>query len=348
MDKMNLVKHRMRKNTFQIGTAIAGCAILAGTLFYLSFFRGRIANASPVPELLSALPAGAPTLVYVDLAAVRASSFYQHRPDKGPLAIPNKDYSEFVRSTGFDFEKDLDGVVIASWPTPSDKEPRKSVAIAEGRFDRAKIRDYARRNGKLEQQQGHEVFLFPSGDQKGWNSVTFLNDHRLALVAGTSVAILFAAHPDNHAADPAREHAARLDGAAAFAVTNVPPLPDNAGVSGVQGAASAQLMSLARSVQWITLAARPEGDNLRVSLEGECDNSSDARQIQSILEVMRMFGRAGLESPKTSQSMDPATLSTLQTLLSNAEVTQAAERVRILIEVTPEVWKLKIPAQQPH
>src|ERR1700730_3534775 len=209
MDKMNLVQRRMRKNTFQIGTAIAGCAILAGTLYYLSFFRRRIANASPVPELLSALPAAAPPLVYVDLAAVRSSSFYQHRPDKGPLAIPNKDYSEFVRSTGFDFEKDLDGVVIASWPTPSDKEPRKSVAIAEGSFDRAKIRDYARRNGKLEQQQGHEVFLFPSGDQKGWNSITFLNDHRLALVAGTSVAILFAAHPDNHAADPAREHAAR-------------------------------------------------------------------------------------------------------------------------------------------
>jgi hypothetical protein len=46
--------------------------------------------------------------------------------------------------------------------------------------------------------------------------------------------------------------------------------------------------------------------------------------------------------------MDPATLSALQTLLSNAEVTQAAERVRILIEVTPDVWKLKIPAQQPH
>jgi hypothetical protein len=107
-------------------------------------------------------------------------------------------------------------------------------------------------------------------------------------------------------------------------------------------------MSLARSVQWITLAARPEGDNLRVSLEGECGNSTDARQLQSMLEVLRMFGRAGLESPKTRQSMDPAAMAMLQTLLSNAEVTQAAERVRILVEITPDVWRLNSPAKQQH
>jgi hypothetical protein len=108
----------------------------------------------------------------------------------------------------------------------------------------------------------------------------------------------------------------------------------------MQGAASAQLMSLARSVQWVTLALRPEGDNVRISLEGECDNSTDALQIKSALELLRMFGRAGLESPKTRQSMDPAALATLETLLSSAEVMQAAERVRILLELTPDVFKL--------
>jgi hypothetical protein len=97
---------------------------------------------------------------------------------------------------------------------------------------------------------------------------------------------------------------------------------------------------MARSVQWITLAARPEGDHLRLSLEGECDNSTDALQIKSALELLRMLGRAGLDSPKTHQSMDPAALATLQTLLTNADVTQAAERVRILVELTPDIFKL--------
>jgi len=332
----------MQKNrtTRSVGAALAACTIVASGLFYLSFARGKTANASPAPDLVSALPTGAPTLVYLDLAAMRASSFYQHRPDKGPIAVPNQDYADFMRSTGFDFEKDLDRVVVASWPAPSSKEPTKNVVIAEGRFDRAKIRDYDAQKGKLDHQQGREVFLFPGKDRMGMSSVTFLDDHRIALVTGPSIAPLFAANSNDPAADPARERAARLDGAAMFMITHVPPIPDNAGAGGMQGAASAQLMSLARSVQWVTLAARAEGDGLRISLEGECDNSTDALQIKSALELMRMFARAGLENAKPSPSMDKATLAMLQSLLTSAEVTQAAERVRILVELTPDVFKL--------
>ena len=181
------------------------------------------------------------------------------------------------------------------------------MVIAEGRFDRAKIRDYAAQKGKLDHQQGREVFLFPAKDRMGTSSLTFLDDHRIALVTGPSIAPLFAANSnDPAAADPARERAARLDGAAMFMITRVPPIPDNAGVGGMQGAASAQLMSLARSVQWVTLAARAEGDDLRISLEGECDNSTDALQIKSALELMRMFARAGLENAKTEPVDGPS------------------------------------------
>jgi len=329
------------RTTRNVAAAVAACTIAAAGLFYLSFAHGKTANASPAPDLLSALPAGAPTVVYLDLVAMRASSFYQHRPDKGPIAVPNQDYADFVRSTGFDFEKDLDRVVIASWPPTSAKEPTKNIVIAEGRFDRAKIRDYATRKGKLDHQQGREVFLFPGKDRMGMNSFTFLDDHRIALVTGPSIAPLFAPNSnDPAAADPARERAARLDGAAMFVITRVPPIPDNAGAGGMQGAATAQLISLARSIQWLTLALRPEGDNLRISLEGECDNSTDALQLKSALELMRMFARAGLENSKPNQSMDKATLAMLQTVLTSAEVTQAAERVRILIELTPDVFKL--------
>ena len=314
---------------------VAAAAMAAALLLYGNLRRGNTAHASPT-DLLSALPAGAPTLVYLDLAAVRSSSFYQHRADKGPIALPNQEYADFVGSTGFDFEKDLDRVAIASWPA-SGEEQRKNVAIADGRFDRAKIRDYALRKGKLDRQQGHDVFLFPTRDRAGFNSVSFLDDHRIAIVTGPSIAPLLAGHGDDLAVDPARERAGRLDGAAAFAITRVPPVPDNFAPGGAQ---SAQLASLARSVRWVTLAARPEDGNLRISLEGECDNSADALQLKSALELLRMFGRAGLDSPKTRQSMDPAALAMIQTLLSRAEVTQAAERVRILVELTPDIFTL--------
>lgn len=320
-----------------LAAALGACGIAGSAVLLIHLRRASTAHASPVPELLSALPPGAPTLVYLDFAAVRASSFYQHRPDRGPITVPDKNYADFVQSTGFDFEKDLDRVVIASWPSASTKESPKTVAVADGRFDRSKIRDYAMRKGKVERQEGRDVYLFPSQKQGAWNSLTFLDNHRVALVEGPSIAPVLASHADDSASDPARERAARLDGAAAFAITRVPQVPGNFAAGGMQ---STQLATLARSVQWVTLAARPEGENLRVSLEGECDNDTDARQLQSALELLRMFGRAALDSPKTRQSMDPATHAVLETMLESADVTQAGERVRILAELTPDILKL--------
>ena len=58
-----------------------------------------------------------------------------------------------------------------------------------------------------------------------------------------------------------------------------------------------------------------------------------------------MFGRAGLESPKIRQSMDPEGRATLQTMLNSAEIMQSAQRVRILLEVTPDVFKLSQPVK---
>jgi hypothetical protein len=164
------------------------------------------------------------------------------------------------------------------------------------------------------------------------------------MMDGSSIAPILVPHGADSAVDPTHERAARVDGAAAFLISRVPPLPDNFAPGGMQ---SAQLANLLRSVQWITLAARPEGENFRVSLEGECLTSTDARQLQSTVETLRMFGQAALDSPKTRQSMDPATLGVLETLLRTADVKQTAERVRILVEITPDILKLSGTQKMP-
>jgi hypothetical protein len=342
-EKSGMQKYR---SALAVATVLAVLAI-AGA-FYAGVLHSGSARPSPGSELLSLAPAGAPTLVYVDLAAVRASQFYQHRPDHSPLTIPDSDYAKFVQATGFDFEKDLDRVVIASWPQSVPQDRKKTVAIAEGRFDRQKIHDYAMKNGKLDHQQGRDVFLFPANQptiagaakkstEATWNSFVFLDDHRLAMVEGPSIEPALESRGAIPATDPTRERAERVDGAAAWVISRVPPVPDNFAPGGMQ---STQLSSLLRSVQWITLAARPEGENLRVSLEGECLTSSDARQLQSTIETLRMFGQAALEGPKTRQSMDPTTFGVLETLLKTADVEATAESVRILIELTPDILKL--------
>ena len=325
------------RRTWFISAGLAVLAMAGAVLLYSGLRRGEVADASPAPELLSEMPAGAPTLIYADLAAIRSSSFYRNRPDHSPLAVPDSDYTKFIQATGFDFEKDLDRVAIAFWPLSLAQAQKKTVVVAEGRFDRQRIRDYAMKNGKLDHQSGYDVFLFPGRDPKAWNSLMFLDDHRIAMMEGSSIASVFAPNGADSATDPAHERAKRVTGAAVFLVSRVPPIPDNFAPGGMQ---SAQLAGLVRSVQWITLAARPEGENLRVSLEGECQTDTDARQLQSALETLRMFGRAGLESPKNRQTMDPATFNVHETLLKTADVTETAERVRILVEITPDVLKL--------
>ena len=327
----------MRTGTtkLRISAAVALCAAIAAALIAANSLAGRAAEPSSPADLLDALPSGASTLVYLDLAAIRASSFYQRRPDKGPIAVPNQDYQDFVRSTGFDFEKDLDRAVVGLWP--ATKNARKNVAIAEGRFDREKIRAYAENQGRIDHQRGREVFLFPTSAQGNWNSAVFLDEHRLALVSGQSIDPLFETHSADAASSPVHERAARFDGAAAFAVSQIPPIPDDAGGGPLSSPAGAQLLTLVRSVRWVTFALRPEGNNWRVALEGECDNGEDARELQSALELLRAFGRMGLQDPKTRGSMSPEALASLQSVLNSAEVTQTDQRVRILVELKPDI-----------
>jgi hypothetical protein len=344
---------RKYRNVLVAGAILA--VVVTATAFYVGALRGDSAHPSPALEILSQVPAGAPTVVYIDLAAFRASSFYQNRPDHSPLTVPDVDYANFVQATGFDFEKDLDRVLIASWPQSLAQEQNKTGVIAEGRFDRQKIHDYSMKNGKLDRQQGHDVFLFPARAPAGarsakspmesrWNSLVFLDDHRIAMMEGSNIGAMLAPHDAaDFAADPVRERAARVDGAALFLISRVPSIPDNFAPGGMQ---SATFAGLVRSVQWITLAARPEGENLRVSLEAECLTDADARQLQSALETLRTLGRAALESPKTRQSTDPATLGVLETLLKTADITETAERLRILVEVTPDILKLSGPQKK--
>src|ERR1700682_6391897 len=159
---------RKYKGVFLVAAVLAVLATAAA--FYVEVLRGDSAHPSPASEILRLVPAGAPTLIYIDLAAIRASPFYQNRPDHSPFTVPDSDYAKFIQATGFDFEKDLDRVAIASWPTTLSQDQKKTVAVAEGRFDRQKIRDYTMKNGKLDHQEGREVFLFPARDPAGAGS----------------------------------------------------------------------------------------------------------------------------------------------------------------------------------
>src|SRR5258708_17226085 len=105
------------KKTVPIAAGLAVIAMAGAALVYSGFRRSEAASDGDVPELLSEVPAGAPTLVYADLAAIPASTFYQQRPDRGPIALPDRHYAAFLHSTESDFQKDLSLLVLSSWPS---------------------------------------------------------------------------------------------------------------------------------------------------------------------------------------------------------------------------------------
>ena len=301
----------------------------AGAYYYLR--RGpHAAGSSAPPELISLAPADATSLFYADLAALRSSSFLAQLMALAPAPQADPEYQEFVRATGFDYTRNLDRVLLA---VRSGPPANFTVALAEGHFDRDRIARYALRTGKLERQNGVEVYVIPAGTPAKAVALAFLDANRIALADSPSLAPVLPAR--GHEFDAAmRERISRVAGAAVFAVGQVGPVPENFSLGDVR---SDQFTNLVRSLRWFSLAARPEGSQMKVTIEGECDTAESARQIAGTLDGLRLLGQAVLADPRTQQKMLPQTASQLETLLRAAAVSQDNQRVRLAVELTSEM-----------
>jgi hypothetical protein len=296
-------------------------------------------------------------LFYADLAPLRASPFIMRLAALMPPATQARDYTEFVRATGFVYERDLDRVVLA---IQSDGKNPVTTAIAEGRFDRNKIAAYALRSGKLEKQNGKDIYVILAKSPDKSLVIRFLNDHRISLTsqaasgpnpgpknapenrapAATEAPSTAASVDGRSSPFPAemQERLARLSGAPIFAVAKLDAAMQNKNFL-IEGLRSDELENLARSIRWLNLAARPEGDRLRLALEGECDTAENSRQLAGALDsLLRIMGKMALSDPKTRRQMDPATLAVLEALLGSAEVSRDdknhVHRVRLSLALT--------------
>ena len=108
-------------------------AVVTVTAFYL--FRPRYRTAA---ELVGLLPQSSAVVVYVDLNALRTAGFLKRFNES--LATQEAEYRKFVTSTGFVYERDLDALAVSSFPD-------QTFAVARGRFDWKRLRDYVTANG---------------------------------------------------------------------------------------------------------------------------------------------------------------------------------------------------------
>jgi hypothetical protein len=301
-----------------------------------------VETSGPEPDILSELPSDAPVVAYLDVAALRK---LQNSPLAAVLGLTSpgpqadREYADFVRETGFDYERDLDHAGVAMWPagfgTPANVlGDDRVVAIADGRFDQPKIKAYALRTGRVTTGGKNEILEVPGNPAV---SLEFLSAARLALAGGKNATALLAAIDRDRSAtrDAAlQSRIARVAGAPIFAVARTVNLPASF-YANFRNAP--QLDQLIRSVQALTLAGQPDGDNLKVALDAESDSMKNAMQISFLLETGRMAGSMALSTADARRQMTREQIAFLSSLLGDAKITHRDKLIRLTFTITRDM-----------
>ncbi|MBZ5569945.1 MAG: hypothetical protein LAN64_19115 [Acidobacteriia bacterium] len=131
--------------------------LLAIALLIVAAVVAVLLRRGAPPEAARLLPAAA-AYVYLDLKPLRAAGLFKNMPSLDP------DYAQFVRDTGFQFERDLDEAAFAvHFPSPTDVANSKTLPetryseVFVGRFDGAKLAAFLRRTAATTRNYGNSI-----------------------------------------------------------------------------------------------------------------------------------------------------------------------------------------------
>jgi hypothetical protein len=319
--------------------------LCAGAGFYLYQASRPLPGPIPVapeskpPDVFSLIPQDAPVLAYLDANALRTTQ-NSSLDALGALLLPtpqqDPDYTAFVKGTGFDYSRDLDRAAIAMWPSDFDAAANQAgsnptLAIADGRFDQDRIKTYALRTGHALTHGSQTIYEVPG---QPLVSVEFLSATRVAMASGKNATNLLtgSSHTSRDAASQALID--RVAGAPLFAVVRANRLPASI-FSGLQN--SPQLLALVRSIRAVTLAGQPQGNNLNLTLDAQCDSMKNALEIGTLLDGFRMIGTVALADPKQRGDLTKEQAAFLSTLLAKVKVSPHDTWIRLSIALTPQM-----------
>jgi hypothetical protein len=341
-----------------IATVLIVCLAGLAAALYLHHLHQPLRSTAggPPPDLLSQLPADAPVIAYIDVANARKSpnsplaallglaapqleTASQSRAKRAPQTRDNdaREYSQFVRDTGFDYTRDLDQAAVAFWPSNLSPAANRAgenpaLAVADGRFDQQKIVAYAMHvGGKAETLGAHTRYIVP-----GYPTVAFefRSASRIAIASGKNAAdqLNLAVGPSTNSALEARVK--RVAGAPIFGDARTDHLP---GSFYADFRNSPQLEHLIRSIQEISLAGEPHGNTIHLALDAESDSMTHAIELSTLLDGFRLIGSMALSDPKTRAQLDMTReqAAVLEAFVRQAQVSHQDRWVRISLDLTP-------------
>jgi hypothetical protein len=323
----------MKKRTW-IGLAAA--AVLSLIVLAASQ-RNCMHRGAAHADVLAFMPADASAVLFVDFHELRRAPFIAQLYAWAPKPQADPEYAQFLKETGFDYERDLDLLAVAFEKRGQDST---LFAVATGRFIKQKISAYAMKSGTLARIDSREIFSVPVAGSAKKIFFTFLRNDQIALTDGGDIGIFLSAGNRNEDRAEWRSRFERHAGSPVFAVIRQDAAAGTALAAQAPGALrSPQLSTLLDQLQWITLAGKPENDRLRVVAEGECTAESTARQLVDLLNGVIVLAQTGLNDSKTRQQLDPAAREAYLELLKNADVSKIdrgdTKSVRLVFEITP-------------
>src|SRR5207244_13120340 len=228
-------------------------------------------------ETLALMPTDASAVLFSDFDELRQAPFVAKLYAWAPKPQADADYAQFVKETGFDYERDLQRITIAVRKHGQDST---SFSILDGKFDRQKISAYALKAGSAVKTGGREIFSVPLSGTTRKISLAFLRNDRIAVTDDANLALFLEAKRRSEDAADWRARFERLAGSPVFAVIRQDAAIGTAlAAQAPSGLRSPQLSTLLDQLQWIPLAGKPENDRLRGVADGASTVDAAARQL---------------------------------------------------------------------
>ena len=320
----------------RIGIGLAVVLILGVAVFFGSRKWG-VQSGATREETLALMPTDASAILFADFDGLRQAPFVAKLYAWAPKPQSDADYAQFVKETGFDYERDLQSITIAVEKRGQDSA---LFAVLDGNFDRPKISAYALKDGSAVKTGEREIFSVPVSGTSKKISFVFLRNDRIAATDDSNLAVFLQAKKRTDDVADWRARFERLAGSPVFAVVRQDAAVGTAlAAQAPRGLRSPQLSTLLDQLQWITLAGKPENDRLRVVAEGECTAEATARQLVDLMNGVVILAQLGLNDAKTRQQLDPAAREAYLEVLKSAEVSKIdrgdTKSVRLVFDITP-------------
>ncbi len=289
----------MTKRT-QIGLAAALVSLSAVAFFGVR--KWSVRTGSPREEVLTLMPTDASAVLFADFGELRRAPFIAQLYAWAPKPQADADYSQFVKETGFDYERDLDRVAIAVEKRGQDSAV---FALLDGKFDRQKISVFAKKDGTAAKTRGREIFSVPVGGTANKISFVFLRNDRIALTNDSNLAVFLDARKRPEDVADWRARFERLAGSPVFAV-----IRQDATLGAALAAQVAEGgLNDTRARQQLDPALREAYLELLKSADVSKIDRGDSKSVRLIFEITPAFLEAAHKAtpvvPDSAQSKPP-------------------------------------------